>query len=71
MTYVFMYFLFTLIICTLNNNLLSTPSLPHCFVEVVIDVVTLPSCLIKKKLNLKKKNSFLQAPQCATLNVIM
>jgi hypothetical protein len=44
-----MTYVFTLVICMLNNNLLSTLSLPHRFVEVVIDVVTLPSCIIKRK----------------------
>lgn len=36
----------TLGICTLNSVLLFASSLPHVFVKVVIDVVTVPSCIL-------------------------
>ena len=39
----------TRIIHMSNNILLFSSSLPCCFVEVVIDVVTLPSCILKHK----------------------
>lgn len=56
-----------LAICMLSSMFLFGSSLPHCFVEVVIDVaidIALSGDETKKKL-------LSQAPQCATLDVIM
>lgn len=49
----------------LNNVFLFAFTSPCCFVKLVIDVVALPSCI------LKYKNYHFQAPQCATLNAIL